>query len=282
MKTLNNNNKMSALKKYAVSFLIVMLFLPLTSMAQDIFAKYDGNVDVTYVNIKPKMFQILAKMDLNTNDPEAEEFLEMVNSITSLKAVITGKETISADISRWVDSKSKDLDELMEVRDDGTIVKFFVKDGKSPNHVEEVLIFVSGISNQMNDSNTNNDKARNIETVVVSLTGNIDLKQINFDLIGDQVQLKDSSASLLSEEGMIYKDLKIYPNPSKDLVTIDLPSELDNNVNITVLNSQGKQMSTQVINANNNTLNVSGLQAGVYMIEITHEDSRIVKRFVKQ
>ena len=80
----------------------------------------------------------------------------------------------------------------MEVRDDGTIVKFFVKDGKSPNHVEEVLIFVSGISNQMNDSNTNNDKARNIETVVVSLTGNIDLKQINFDLIGDQIQSKQS------------------------------------------------------------------------------------------
>ena len=58
---------------------MAILLLPLTGMAQkDIFEKYSDDSNVTYVSIKPKMFQILAKMDLNTNDPEAEEFLEMV------------------------------------------------------------------------------------------------------------------------------------------------------------------------------------------------------------
>ena len=81
---------------------------------------------------------------------------------------------------------------------------------------------------------------------------------------------------------MIFKDLKVYPNPSQDTVTIDLPNELEKDVNITVVDAQGKQVQTQVINAENNTLNVSDWQAGVYLIQITQDDSRVVKRFVKQ
>ena len=280
MKTLNNI-KTSAIKRYAVSLLVAVLFLPLTAMAQDIFAKYDGNIDVTYVDIKPRMFQIMSKIDMSTDDPEAQEFLEVLNSITSLKAIVTGKESISTDITSWVESRSRDLEELMEVRDDGTIVKFFVRDGKNDGFVQELLVYVNGISNKMNNSEAET-KSRDIETVVVSLTGNIDLSKLNFDLIGDQVQLKESSANLLTNESNFYKDLKVYPNPSQDLITIDLPGELENDVNITVLDSQGKQVKTQSINAINNTLNISNLQTGVYLIQIEHEDSRIVKRFVKQ
>ncbi|WP_250434490.1 DUF4252 domain-containing protein [Hanstruepera flava] len=282
MKTKNTTTAHTA-KKYAVTLLMAILLLPLTSMAQNIFAKYDGNPDVTYVDIKPKMFQILAKMDINTNDPETQDYLEMVNSIASLKVLVTGESSISADMSTWVDSKSKNLDELMEVRDDGTLVKFYVKEGKDADHVEEVLIFVNGIGSHINDSNakTKGDQ-RNIETVLVSLTGNIDITKINFDLIGDQVQLKESSATILTEDSMVFKDLKVYPNPSQDLVTIDLPSEMANSANVTVLDSQGKQLQTQDINASKNTLNVSDWQAGVYLIQIEYGDSRIVKRFVKK
>jgi len=282
MKT-KNTTKTGAIKKFTVTLLMAILLLPLTSIAQDIFTKYDGNVDVTYVNIKPKMFQILAKMDLNTKDTEAQDYINMVNSITSLKAIVTGKETISADIASWVNSRSRDLEELMEIRDDGTVVQFYVKEGRDQDHVEELLIFVNGISNQIKDSNTETKgKERNIETVVVSLTGDIDLTQINFGLIGEQAQLKQSSAGILTEESMIFKDLKVYPNPSQDVLTIDLPTVLENNVNITVLDSQGKQIQTQTINANNSSLNVSNWQAGLYLIQIEYEDSRIVKRFVKQ
>ena len=122
------NSKISKIKKNVLLVLMALLMMPLTSMAQDIFAKYDGNPDVTYVNIKPKMFQILAKMDINTDDPEAQEYLDMVDSITSLKAIVTGEGTISADINTWVDSRSRDLEELMEIKDDGTVVKFYIKE----------------------------------------------------------------------------------------------------------------------------------------------------------
>ena len=179
MKTLINN-KTRTMKKNVILVLMALLMMPLTSMAQDIFAKYSDNPDVTYVNIKPKMFQMLAKMDIDTDDPEAQEYLEMVNSITSLKTIITEKGAISSDITSWVSSRSRGLEELMEVKDEGTVVKFYIKEGKDEDHVEELLIFVNGLSNQMDDSDIQiNGKDRKFETVVVSLTGDIDLNQVS-------------------------------------------------------------------------------------------------------
>lgn len=174
------NNKINKMKKNVILVLMALLMMPLTSMAQDIFAKYSDNADVTYVNIKPKMFQMLAKMDIDSDDPEAKEYLEMVNSITSLKTIITDKGAISADLISWVNSKASSLEELMEVKDDGTVIKFFIKEGKDEDHVKELLIFVNGISKHMEGSNVSvNGEQRKFETVIVSLTGDIDLKQVS-------------------------------------------------------------------------------------------------------
>ena len=174
------NKKTNTMKKNVILVLMPLLMMPLTSMAQDIFSKYSDNADVTYVNIKPKMFQMLAKMDIDTDDSETKEYMEMVNSITSLKTIMTEKGNISSDITAWVNSKSRGLEELMEVKDDGTVIKFFIKEGKDEDHVEELLIFVNGLSNQMEGSDLEiNGKDRKFETIVVSLTGDIDLNQIS-------------------------------------------------------------------------------------------------------
>src|SRR5690554_7778888 len=106
------------MKNKAIYFLMAIMLLPLTSMAQDIFTKYSDNTDVTYVSIKPKMFQMLAKMDINSDDPEAQEYIKMVNSITSFKVITTGSKTISSDVSKWVQSRKSALEELMEVKED--------------------------------------------------------------------------------------------------------------------------------------------------------------------
>ncbi|MGB1309454.1 MAG: DUF4252 domain-containing protein [Oceanihabitans sp.] len=174
------NNKLNKMKKNVILVALALLMMPLTSMAQDVFEKYSNDADVTYVNIKPKMFQMLAKIDIDTDDPEAKEYLAMVNSITSLKTIITEKGSISKDLSSWVNSKASSLEELMEVKDDGTVVKFYVKEGKDENHVKELLIFVNGLSAKMEGSNINvNGKNRKFETVIVSLTGDIDLNQVS-------------------------------------------------------------------------------------------------------
>ena len=155
------------------------MLLPITGMAQDIFEKYNDNSEVTFVSIKPKMFQMIAKMGINEADSEAKAYMDMVKSITSFKTIITDNKTISADISKWVKSRSGSLEELMQVKDNGSEVKFFVKEGKDSNHVKELLIFVNGIDKVIKESIDVNGQQRRVETVIVSLTGDIDLNEIS-------------------------------------------------------------------------------------------------------
>ncbi|MDD7884899.1 DUF4252 domain-containing protein [Flavivirga sp. 57AJ16] len=177
MKTIINKEKMS---KKVFTFILAMVLLPLTGMAQSIFDKYSDNSDVTYVSIKPKMFQMIAKMGINVEDPEAKAYMDMVKSITSFKTIVTDNKVISGDIKKWVKSHSSSLEELMEVKDDGTEVKFYVKEGKDADHVKELLIFVNGIDKAMKGQGVEiNGENRKIETVIVALTGDIDLNEIS-------------------------------------------------------------------------------------------------------
>ena len=181
MKTLiNNKSKTSTMKKYTVTLLMAIMLLPLTSVAQDIFAKYADNSEVTYISIKPKMFQMLAKMDIDTDDPESQEYIKMVNSITNVKVITTGSKSISADVTSWVNNRKSSLEELMVVKDDGVNMTFYVKEGRDSDHVSEFLMFVDGLGAITKEADIEmNGKKREFETVVVSLTGDIDLNQIS-------------------------------------------------------------------------------------------------------
>lgn len=175
-----NKLKTNNMKNKAILFLMAIMLLPLTSMAQDVFAKYSENPDVTYVSIKPKMFQMLAKMDINSDDPEAQEYIKMVNSITSFKVITTDNKAISSDVSKWVQSRKNALEELMVVKDSGVNMTFYVKQGRDEDHVSEFLMFVDGLSAVTKDMDVSmNGEKREFETVVVSLTGDIDLNQIS-------------------------------------------------------------------------------------------------------
>ena len=126
-----NKLKTRTMKNKLIVFVMAIMLMPITGMAQkNIFDKYSDNNDVTYVNIKPKMFQMITKIGVNVDDPEAKAYMDMIKSITSFKTIVTDKAAISADIAKWVKSRSGGLEELMEVKDDGTEIKFYVKEGK--------------------------------------------------------------------------------------------------------------------------------------------------------
>lgn len=172
--------KTNTMKKSILIAVVALLLLPLSGIAQNVFNKYSDNENVTYVSIKPKMFQMLAKMDINTNDPEAQEYINMVNSITSFKTMATDDKDISSDIVKWVKSRSTSLEELMVVKDNGVNMTFYIKEGKDEDHVSELLMFINGLEAVTKNSNIEvNGKKRTVETVVISITGDIDLNQIS-------------------------------------------------------------------------------------------------------
>lgn len=153
----------------------VLAVLPLTGFSQSIFDKFEDLDEVTSVVINKNMFNLLVKMDVDVDDPEAREFMDIAKSLSGLKVFVTEDSAISADMKSTVDKylRNNSLEELMRVKDKDANVKFYVKNGKDEDHVSELLMFVTGMSNvdvEIND--------RKIETVLLTLTGDIDLTKI--------------------------------------------------------------------------------------------------------
>jgi len=161
------------MKKYIL--IAAMAVLPLSGFSQSIFDKFEDSDAVSSVVINKNMFNLLVKMDVDVDDPEAQDFMNIAKSLSGLKVFITEDKAVSADMQATVDKylKSSSLEELMRVKDKDTNVKFYVKNGKDEDHVSELLMFVTGIDNvdmEIND--------RKIETVLLTLTGDIDLTKI--------------------------------------------------------------------------------------------------------
>jgi hypothetical protein len=123
------------------------------------------------------MFSLLAKFEVVAEDKETKDFIDIAKSITSLKVFTTTDKQVAAAMNSDVASylKSSRLSELMRFTDENTQIKFYVQEGKDDDHVKELLMFVSGIS-ELEKIDIN---GRQIETVLLSLSGDIDLNKIN-------------------------------------------------------------------------------------------------------
>ncbi len=174
----NNINKMS--KKVIV--IIALIVAPMLSGAQSIFDKFEDMPEVASVIVNQKMFSMIASIDVDMDDPEAQEYMNMIKKITGLKVFTTGDDNVSADMKATVTKylKSSDLEELMRIKDGEQTVKFYVKEGKDENHVKELLMLVSGLKELTEGEDIEiNGKKREFETVILSLTGDIDLRQVS-------------------------------------------------------------------------------------------------------
>ena len=154
--------------KKLILILIIML-APIVGYSQ-IFDSYEGQKDVSSVVVTKNMFKLLAEIDLESDDPEVKEYLELVNNLDNIKIFMTDNAEVgkrmAADVKKYVAS-ANGLNELMRVNDEGRNIKFYSKEGKSESFVSELLMFLDG-----NDG-------EGPETLIMSITGNIDLKKIS-------------------------------------------------------------------------------------------------------
>lgn len=162
------------MKKTLIVFALALL--PFTGFSQSLFDKYEDLDNVTSVIINKSMFNLLSKIEVEVDDPEAKDFMDIAQSVNSLKVFTTEDKAVGADMMASVNKylKSASLEELMRIKDKDANVKFYIKSGKDDDHVSELLMFVTGMKNVDVDVN-----GRKFETVLLSLTGDIDLNKIN-------------------------------------------------------------------------------------------------------
>ena len=170
------------MKKLAI--IAALILAPVMTFAQEggLFDKYESNENVTSMVITKKVFKMLAELKIELDDPESQEMLDMASKVTGLKVLTTGDKGVSANMKADVERYLRDstLEELMRIKDGGQTVKFYVKEGKDDNHVKELLMFASGLKEMTKGSDiTINGEKREFETVLLSLTGDIDLRQVS-------------------------------------------------------------------------------------------------------
>lgn len=151
-----------------------MALLPLAGFSQSLFDKFEDMDEVTSVVVNKSMFNLLAKIDVEVNDPEARDFMDIASSLKSLKVFTTDNKSIGSDMTAAVNSylSSSKMEELMRVKDKDANVRFYIKQGRDDDHVSELLMLVTDLDKVKTNG-------RNVETVLLSLTGDIDLNKIN-------------------------------------------------------------------------------------------------------
>lgn len=81
-------------------------------------------------------------------------------------------------------------------------------------------------------------------------------------------------------------NVKIYPNPVKDNLTIFFAADIKGYVKINIFNPEGRKISNYQLKANNQkvTINVSNLPIGNYLYEVTFDSSLDISRgkFIKE
>ena len=70
--------------------------------------------------------------------------------------------------------------------------------------------------------------------------------------------------------------LKMYPNPAKNNLFIE--TALNSDINVSIINVLGKEVINSKVN--NNTVTISGLTPGVYIVKITEEGKTSTKKLI--
>lgn len=173
-KTTINKNRTMNIKKFIM--ILMVAILPLTAFSQSAFDAFEDMDEVSAVVINKRAFKLLAQIDVDAKDKEAQEYINMVQNLNSLKVFATENASVAAQmkakVARYLKSSSQ-LSELMRVKDKDANVKIYIKEGRNEDHVTELFMFVDGLSKVMGNSD------RKAEAVIVSITGDIDLNKIS-------------------------------------------------------------------------------------------------------
>lgn len=88
--------------------------------------------------------------------------------------------------------------------------------------------------------------------------------------------LADLNVTLSSSSFSQIEGLKMYPNPTKNNLFIE--TALNSDINVSIVNMLGKEVvSAKVVN---NTVNVSNLTSGIYIVKITEEGKTSTKKLI--
>ena len=119
-------------------------------------------------------------------------------------------------------------------------------------------------------------EANYIGQVVPTGAGNRAVLVAEFNGVPQVVSRNTSEVTLSATTFSQIEGLKMYPNPTKNNLFIE--TALNSDIHVSIVNMLGKEVvNTKVIN---NTVNVSNLTSGIYIVKITEEGKNSTKKLI--
>ncbi|MFQ3296334.1 MAG: hypothetical protein ACI9WV_000794 [Patiriisocius sp.] len=156
-----------------IVLLIALIVAPLVTNAQSFFDSLEDMDGVDMVVVNKDMFELLSKFSSEkTKDNEAMQMFAMIKELKSFKMFSTDDVAIADKMEKMTDTliKKYNLTQLMRIKEDDSRIKIYVKSTKNKEYVSEVLMFIKGIDKQTKGIS---------ESMIVSLTGNIDINKMS-------------------------------------------------------------------------------------------------------
>ncbi len=144
---------------------LVLLLSANTIIAQSVFDKFEGQEKIKAVIVNKKMFSLLSKMEVK--DKETQQYVNLIKKLDNLKVFVTDSDLKASEMKATADKylKAASLEALLQVNEGGKSVKIYVNTGATDSRVKELLMFIDGNGKE--------------ETVLMSLTGDFDLKELS-------------------------------------------------------------------------------------------------------
>jgi len=118
------------------------------------------------------------------------------------------------------------------------------------------------------------------DVVEVKLFHNETIISYDGEIVNGTLQIdKISSIELLGVNEIEKSNFKLYPNPVNEELNISFLKDTDGIM--TIYNILGEEVLTKNVSGVSNQINVSNLQSGIYLVNITSENSSVTKKVVK-
>ena len=164
--------KKRTMKYIASVIFLILTFIPFSGKAQSDFSKFENSDKVGTVSLNKGVFSLVSLIDVDKQDEETKEFMDLVRNIDKLNVYMTKDANATVDMIATAKQyvKKGRMEKLMRVKDDGSQVDFYIKEGKDDDHVSELLMTVTGMEQKKSDAG--------FETIILTMTGDIDLTKV--------------------------------------------------------------------------------------------------------
>jgi len=159
------------MKKFIITALLAAL--PLVTFAQTTaFDRFENVEGIETVSVNKKMFEMAGSLKTPEGKEQMQKYVDMAKGIESLRVYSTAEKKHKKEMSSAVTDYLKQnlLEELVSINSEDAKVKIYVNKGGDATHITECLVFVENLKKKE-------------ETVLVSMTGDINLKDLDLDEI---------------------------------------------------------------------------------------------------